>query len=122
MVTRFDNLPTDELLRAELQMRLDRRALLSLVNSRFRALAEERFTFGKAYKVARGRFADRFIILEYVVAGGTQFGAVQDEMFPLAEGRLSFTGKQLKWTRKTQQVRLDALDPTTGFDPHLKGN
>lgn len=120
MPTRFDNLPTEQLLQMELQARIDRRCLLHLIGDRFKAEAEETYSIGKAYLIASGRFAGRAMILEYVNVGGTQFSADPKPLFPVAEGRLSIAHGTRPWTTKTQQVRLEKLDPSSGFVPQLK--
>ncbi|ELT47403.1 hypothetical protein [Brucella intermedia] len=117
--SRFDNLPTDELLQKELQTRVDRRELLHLIEDRFKAEAQKTYTFGMAYRIASGRFAGRAMILEYVVVGGKQFSPIPQALFPLAEGRLSIPHGMRPWTTKTQQVRLESLDPSSGYDPQV---
>lgn len=118
--SRFDNLPTEELLQKELQGRIDRRNLLRLIGNRFKAEAAQTYHIGKAYQIRSGRFAGRAMILDYVVVGGTQFSPVQKPLFPLAEGRLSNPNGARPWTIKTQQVRLESLDPASGFEPQIR--
>lgn len=119
MATRFDNLPTDELLQVELKNRIEQREIRHLIADRFEAEALERYEIGKAYKIVKGRFEGRFMILAFVVVGGSQFDPNPKALFPIAEGRLSIVHGTRPWTTKTQQVRIENLDLSTGIDPHF---
>lgn len=119
MATRFDNLPTGELLQLELQNRIEQRQVRHLIADRFKAEALEKYELGKAYKIGKGRFEGRYMILAFIVVGGAQFDPSPKALFPIAEGRLSITHGLRPWTTKTQQVRIENLDLSTAIDPAL---
>lgn len=119
MATRYDNLPTDEILQLELDIRIEHRQVRHLIADRFKAEALEKYELGKAYKIAKGRFEGRYMILAFIVVGGAQFDPSPKALFPIAEGRLSITHGLRPWTTKTQQVRIENLDLSTAIDPAL---
>lgn len=104
--TRFDNLPTEELVRLEADMREERKLLFALIRERLKV--ECPLDIGKAYRIKSGRFEGRKMLLLYIVPGGASHIG-RSEIYPLAEGPLDKSPG--KWNIKTQQTRLENLDP-----------
>ena len=103
--TRFDNMPTAELVELERQTREDRRALLELIRSRF--VAESGLEIGKAYRIVSGQYRGRLMLVNYIViGGGIPMIHTQEAVYPLAEGPLN---KGNGWNRRHVKVRPDSL-------------
>lgn len=107
--TRFDNLPTAELVELERQSRDDRRTLMALIRERFNT--ESGFQIGKSYRIISGRFKGRRMILRYITLGGDiPMIYTNRPVYPLADGPLNKGANG--WNCKHFQTPLEHLDPT----------
>lgn len=107
MTSRFDNLPTDELLRLEMQSRIDRDELMTLIGERFRS--DGPYQIGRVYRVKPGfRLAGRKMLLSYIVVGTPTIPRWERLAWPIASGPLD---KGKGWNTKHERIGLEALDP-----------
>lgn len=109
MTTRFDNLPTAELVELERQSRDDRRTLKELIRKRFEVECGREF--GRVYRIKAGRFKGRLMKLLGVTLGGDiPMILVQDPVYPVAYGPLNKGSKG--WNSRHVQTRMEHLEET----------
>ncbi|MDQ0422378.1 hypothetical protein J2045_003426 [Peteryoungia aggregata LMG 23059] len=109
MTTRFDNLPTDELVELERQARDDRKLLMRLIQQRFEAECGREI--GRIYRIHSGRYAGRRMLLQYIaLGGGIPMIHTQEPVYPVAQGPLDKRGG---FNNRHQETRLSnlALEP-----------
>ena len=110
-MTRFDNLPTEELIAIELQMRQEREQLAALIAERFKD--ESPMKPGMIYRIVSGRFIGRRMLLSSIVSGRgilSRYALHQIASGPL-DSKSSKAGDG--WTIRHQQTLAVNLDPAT---------